>query len=450
MGGEKLVNINFTLIGLGKLGAPIAAAIASTGHRVTGVDQNEEVVHKINAGIAPVDESGLQAILHDVGDSLIATMNLEDALKSADVVGILVPTPSKKDGTFSSEYVLTACKQIGKSLSKRNVAYPLLISVMSTLMPGSMRKQVIPTLEKAIGSKCGEGWNALYTPELVAIGNVVNSFLLPDVVIIGEGLSGGGTKLADMLYEVLLVSRATVNVMPFACAEIAKMAINTFVATKITTANLVSDMCERYPGGDVDLVTRAMGMDSRIGSQYLTAGPPYGGTCFPRDVRAFEELADSLQLQGEMPWGVGRTNRIRTRQIAAKVECKKGDTVAIFGIAFKPGTGCTDGSPSLLLAEWLEREGCTVVGWDPLVASSASMDMWTMEKCLRKADAIVIMNREDAVVQLTHESFLNRKKPLFILDCWRVLRNLLYHAKDGPYASALQHVRYRGLGLRDG
>ncbi len=443
MGKGELVNI--TIVGLGKLGAPIAAAIASRGHDVIGIDKNQEVVDKINKGIPPVDEPHLEQTMKLAGKNFRAFTKLSEGVHGADIIGVLVPTPSMKSGYFSHEHVLNVCRAVGRRI-RGTVAYGnfRLISVMSTLTPGTMENVIRPAMESAIGTPCGDGWELTYNPELVAIGNVIEDYLNPDLVIVGQSDEQAGIDLSNFLLSTMKVEPQQIHCMSFTNAEIVKMSINMFVSAKIAFANILGDLCEKFPFGDVDAVCAAIGADSRIGRKYFTAGMPYGGTCFPRDVQAFEVLCDDNKTRGEVAWAVHRANKFRARKIMNLVRrwCNVGSTVAILGLSYKPYTSCTIGSPSLIVAEQLNDKGYNVVGYDERVDPNdlpETVEFWTLQKCLDEADVIVIANPEVAFERISQSDFRRRKRLGTIVDCWRILRGRIQDTKK-------IRIRFVGVG----
>lgn len=434
--------MRFTMVGLGKLGAPIAAAIASRGHKVCGVDKNQEVVDKVNKGVAPVQEFQLQETMDKVGENIRATTSLMAGLRDADIVGILVPTPSMKNGLFSPQHVWDVCYDIGWHLRKRSGH--LVVSVMSTLIPGTMEKEIKETIEKRSGRPCGDGWSLTYNPELVAIGSVIKDYLNPDLVIIGQSDTQAGTRLANFWLTASNVAPHQLHFMSLTNAEIVKMSINMFVSTKIAFANLLGDLCESFPSGDIDLVSKAVRADSRIGHKYFRAGMPYGGTCFPRDVHAFEELCEDNKVMGEIAWAVRRSNKFRARRIMNHVRswANPDSTIAILGLSYKPGTTCTIGSPSLIVAEQLRDKGYTVVGYNPFIDITDypdGVEFWSLTDCLTHADVIMIATQEPVFRAISQKDFKHRKKLGTIIDCWRILRGKIKDSKK-------IRIRYVGVG----
>ncbi len=279
---------NISVVGLGKLGAPLAAVLAYKGYSVIGVDTNDQYVQLVNQGKAPVVETGLSELIQQSHSRLLATTDYQEAITQTEITFIIVPTPSTPEGGFSLKYVLTAIEQIGKALREKTTFH--LVVLTSTVMPGATLNEVQPALEKFSGKRCGQDFGLCYNPEFIALGSVVRDMLNPDFILMGES-DGRSGDLLTKLYQQVCDNQPKIARMNFVNAELTKLAVNTFVTTKISYANMLSQVCEHLPGSNVDTVTAALGLDSRIGSKYLKGGLGYGGPCFPRDNLAFVHLS---------------------------------------------------------------------------------------------------------------------------------------------------------------
>lgn len=279
--------MNVTVIGLGKLGLPMAALYASVGHTVIGVDKNEALVEQLLHGTFRTDEPEVNTLLQRAGSHLKFQTFVASAVMSADIVFVIVPTPSLADGTFTSEHVVTACQQIGAALYEKTT-YTLVV-IVSTLMPGQMERDVLPALQKTSQKASGMDFGLCYSPEFIALGRVIEGLRDPDYVLIG-GQFQKDTDLLKTFYQTLFVPPAPARVMNFVNAELAKLATNAYLSLKIAYANVLAQICEQLPGAHVDVVTHAVGSDHRVGGAYLRAGLPAGGPCLPRDLVAITAL----------------------------------------------------------------------------------------------------------------------------------------------------------------
>ncbi|MDX1611057.1 MAG: nucleotide sugar dehydrogenase, partial [Candidatus Thermoplasmatota archaeon] len=286
-GGDEPERLS--VIGLGKLGSCMAAVFAAQGYEVVGLDVDPDTVEAVAQGRAPVPEPQLQDTIDRAEGRLTATLDYEEAVQGTDASFIIVPTPSKDDGSFALDYVLDAGRSIGKALAKKE-GYHLVV-LTSTVLPGSTQHGLQEVIEEASGKECGEDFGLCYSPEFIALGSVIQDMLEPDMVLIGESDSHAGDLLAR-IYQRTCTNDPPIQRMNFVNAELAKIALNTFVTTKITFANILAETCENLPGADVDDVTRALGKDTRIGPTYIKGSVGYGGPCFPRDNVALSYLLD--------------------------------------------------------------------------------------------------------------------------------------------------------------
>ncbi|MFN3329538.1 MAG: nucleotide sugar dehydrogenase, partial [Pyrinomonadaceae bacterium] len=286
-----------SVIGLGKLGASMAACFAYRGFEVIGVDISPKVVDAVNSGKAPVQETGLDDLISANKERIRATLSHEEAVLNSDISFVIVPTPSDERGAFSLQYAAWAYKEIGKALAKKNGYHNVVLT--STVLPGSTRQVLMPVLEKESGKKAGKDFGVCYSPEFIALGSVIRDFLNPDFTLIGELDERCGEQL-EQLYSKVVENGAPSARMSIENAELTKIAVNTFVTTKITFANMLAEICEKIPGGNVDVVTKALGMDSRIGHKYLKGALGYGGPCFPRDNIALSFIAKELGVSAEL------------------------------------------------------------------------------------------------------------------------------------------------------
>src|SRR5947209_5455827 len=325
----------FSVVGLGKLGASMAAAIASRGHEVIGVDVNRRAVERMNAGEAPVQETGLHDLIAANRARLEATMSHEEAVLGSELTFVIVPTPSDDRGAFSLQYAAYAFREIGKALAKKSGYHTVVLT--STVLPGATRYGLAPVLERHAGKPCGSGFGLCYSPEFIALGSVIRDFLNPDFLLIGEFDRRAGEHL-EQCYRDILPGHPPVARMTLENAELAKISVNAFVTTKITFANLLAELCGRLPGGDVDVVSAAIGLDSRIGRKYLTGGLGYGGPCFPRDNVALSFLARALGTQADLAEVTDARNRALADSVLTRIQpyIAKGATVAVLGLAYKP------------------------------------------------------------------------------------------------------------------
>jgi len=427
--------MKISVIGLGKLGAPLAAVFASKGFPVIGTDLNPAFVNAINAGGAPVDEPQLQELISENRERLQATVDASAAVAATDVTFVIVPTPSDPDGRFTNRFILDAMQMVGEGL-RRRTAYHVVV-ITSTVMPGSTGGEIRAALELHSGRRVGDGLGLCYNPEFIALGTVVRDMLTPDMILIGESDARAGDML-QRIYERSCDSRPVIRRMNFVNAELTKIAVNTYVTTKISYANMLADICDRLPGADVDAVTQAVGSDSRVGAKYLRGAIGYGGPCFPRDNVAFASLARSLGARADLAEATDTMNRYQVERVLGAVEARlpAGGTVGVLGLSYKPDTAVVEESQGLMLASRLADEGHAVIAFDPkgleaaLAATAGSFaPALSAEDCVRRASLVVVMTPWPEFRAIPVDAFA-RARRLTVVDCWR----LLSQEEIGPVA----------------
>jgi UDPglucose 6-dehydrogenase len=428
---------SYSIIGLGKLGASMAAALASRGHRVVGVDTNPAVVQAVGSGRAPVEEPGVGELLSLHGSRVTATEDAAAAVRETDMTFVVVPTPSEPEGGFSIGYARAAMAAVGQGL--RDKASYHLVVMTSTVLPGATRHGLIPVLEEASGRRAGENFGVCYSPEFIALGSVIRDFLNPDFTLVGELDERSGATL-EACYAEVLANGAPCRRMTLENAELAKIALNTFVTTKITFANMLADLCERLPGGDVDEVADALGLDRRIGRRYLTGATSYGGPCFPRDNQALAYLARSLGTSAELAETTDRMNRREVERLLARIGPVEGVRAAVLGLAYKPDTPVVEEAAGIEIARALSAAGARVRAWDPVAGAEAERSLngaaevaGSLAECLDGAELVVVTTGDPAFRGLGADDFAPGAT---IHDAWRILP----HLADAPT------LRYRAVG----
>lgn len=433
---------SISIVGLGKLGAPMAACFAAKGFRVIGVDQDPRKAGAIKRGEAPVFEPGLEELLRVAGDRFTAVQDIEAAVLTTDVTFIVVATPSEPGGGFSLRNVLPACERIGQGLRAKGGFH--LVCLTSTVMPGTTGGAVRSTLEEVSGKRVGYDFGLCYNPEFVALGSVIHDFMNPDFLLIGESDRRSGDILETIYKEVCENTPATAR-MNCINAEIAKLAVNTYVTTKISFANMLARMCERLPEANVDAVTAALGLDSRIGPKYLKGAVSYGGPCFPRDNLALAALARQVGAPADIAQVTDRFNRSQITWLADLVEnySLPGGTAGILGLTYKPNTDVVEEAVGFLLARELATRGIAVVAYDPAGnrSSASALDQQvrlaaTAQECIDEADVVVLATPWREFCTIPREQWARHSPPRIVIDCWRALTHLDNH--DG--------VRYLCLG----
>jgi UDPglucose 6-dehydrogenase len=434
---------DIAVIGLGKLGGSMAACLASRGFNVIGVDVSAKGVEALNAGRAPAQETGLDDLVRKNKERIRGTMSHEDAVLHSDLSFVIVPTPSDERGAFSLQYAAYAFEAIGKALAKRDRYHTVVLT--STVLPGSTRFGLLPILEKFSGKRCGPDFGLCYSPEFIALGTVIRDFLNPDFLLIGEFDDRSGATLESVLARVAL-NDAPAKRMSIENAELSKIALNSYLTLKISYANMLADLCERIPGGDVDVVTDAIGMDKRIGRRYLTGGFGYGGPCFPRDNVALNFIGKYLEGSTQLLEVNDHFNRTIAPRFVEKLTpyLQEGATVAVLGLAYKPLSYVIEESPGIYLCRALAGRGFRVIGYDPLATEEAHVALRyhalvadSLPACLQDASCVLVTTPDSVYRAIKPEDFLHGKESITIVDFWRCLSD---HVRSHP------SIRYVPIG----
>ena len=416
---KKIISV----VGLGKLGSCMATVYARKGYTVIGVDLNPDTITAINQGQPPVREKNLQEFLHESHERISATTDTHDAVIRSDLTFIIVPTPSKEDGSFSTEYVTSACKEIGLGLSQKQ-GYHLVV-LTSTVLPGDCERDIIPVLEQTSGKKAGQDFGFCYSPLFIAIGSVIQNLLHPDFFLVGESDARAGDIL-EAFYQTVCDNRSVVRRMSIPSAELTKISVNSYVTMKITFANMLGEVASAIPGVNIDDVTSALGHDKRIGSAYLKAGLGYGGPCFPRDNRAFARMAEQRGVQVPFADKTDEYNNSLVNYWVQKIKRVAGiqEPIACIGVSYKPGTDFAEESQAISIAKQLLLEGYPVHVYNPdgnthankLLGSSVTYHE-NLESCIQTTNSIFL--------GLPMRSVVDSLKPLLegrsvkIIDPWR-------------------------------
>jgi len=434
--------MNISVVGLGKLGLCTAACFASKGHRVLGYDSDPQHLAKLMAGECPILEPGLPELLDQARGQLTFVDDVERLVGESEVTLFVVPTPSGADGRFVNDYAETALRRLAPALATKQGFHVL--DMVSTVMPGTSTQVFIPLVEHESGKRCGQDFGFVYNPEFIALGSVIRNFLNPDMVLVGAS-DDRSSAMVRRLYEETCDSAPTIATMSLINAEITKLTLNCYVTMKVSFANELSAICERVPGANVDVVTRAIGADTRVGSKYLRGGVGFGGPCFPRDNVAFQAFArehgHAAQLGPKVVAVNGEVVDRLHREVSAHVGGRA--RVALIGVAYKPGTHIIEESQAVMLARRLVADGCEVVAYDPTAAAIPRSALAGAQltddpyAAIEGARAVVLLldSPEARTLDLDRVERIVAP-PALLLDCWRL--------QPRPSTSRL---RYRALGV---
>jgi UDPglucose 6-dehydrogenase len=352
-----------SVCGLGKLGACMAATFAARGFSVVGVDIDPEKIRKVNAGLPPVDEPLLAETMKEGRERIRATDDPSETV-ATDASFFIPPSPSLPDGSFSTEYLLKAMQPVAKAIRAAGKKGHIFVC-SSTTTPGAVDSVLIPMLEKETGWKCGREFGVCYNPEFIALGNVINGLLEPDLVLIGESDPESGAALEE-LYRSYTRNKCRIVRMSIISAELTKISVNSYITMKISFTNQLRMIAEQFSKANINAILDAIGTDTRIGQKYLRAGLSFGGPCFPRDNRLLAYTAREAGLQAPLAEASDQVNELTKSSLLQKVTSlvPSGATVLVLGMSYKPDTYITEESAGLHLAQNLKRQGYRVLVHD--------------------------------------------------------------------------------------
>jgi UDPglucose 6-dehydrogenase len=423
------MNQCISIVGLGKLGIPMAACVAAKGFQVIGVDTEASRVEAINRGRAPILEPGLPDILDAAQGRLRATEDIVAAVAASELTFIVVPTPSDPDGWLSLRHVLPVAQAIGRAVREKKEFH--LVVLTSTVMPGATDGEIHSALERASGKRCGVGFGLCYGPLFIALGSVICDFLNPDFVLIGESDPRSGATL-EAFYKKVCNNNPRVVRMAIINAELTKLSVNTYLTTKISFANMLARICEKLWGADVDVVTEALGLDVRIGQKFSKGAVSYGGPCFPRDNLALAALARRIGTSADIAETTDRFNRGQVRLLGDLVLFHtNGGVAGILGLTYKPNTDVVEAAAGLQLAEDLLTRGLELIVYDPWGNENARRVLGERVRfaesavdCIQRADAVVVATPWPEFACLAPEVWIRAGSPRIVIDCWNVLTQL--------------------------
>jgi UDPglucose 6-dehydrogenase len=363
--------MNITVIGSGYVGLVSGTCFAEVGNRVTCVDIDPVKIEKLNKGIIPIFEAGLETmVLNNVKNkNLFFTTELSEALKNSDIVFIAVGTPMGDDGSADLKYVLSVAKSIGQLIQKR------LIVVDKSTVPVGTADKVKAVVQKGLDDRgVNIEFDVVSNPEFLKEGAAIVDFMKPDRVVIGADSKYAFKKMKE-LYSPFFKSRDRFITMDIRSAEMTKYAANAMLATKISFMNEIANICEKV-GADANQVRLGIGADNRIGYSFIYPGVGYGGSCFPKDVKALTKIAKENGYTAELITAVEDVNNAQKLVIAQKIITRFGEdltgfTFGIWGLAFKPGTDDMREAPAIYVIKELVKRGAKIRAYDPKAVNEA-------------------------------------------------------------------------------
>jgi len=431
--------MKIAVIGTGYVGLVAGACLSETGNDVVCADIDERKIARLNAGEIPIYEPGLEPLIENnlAAGRLSFTTDVPAAVKASEVVFIAVGTPPDEDGSADLKHVLAVARTIGESMNGEKV-----VITKSTVPVGTARlvRQEIEKTAKHPVHVCSN-------PEFLKEGAAVEDFMKPDRVVLGVDSEHAAEVLRD-LYAPFVRTGASVLIMDVPSAEITKYAANSMLATRISFMNMVARLCEAT-GANVDSVRRGVGSDGRIGTSFLFPGIGYGGSCFPKDVKALVKTMREMGVDASILEAVEDLNASQKTTLLDRLTAKLGDdltgkVIAVWGLAFKPNTDDMREAPSIVTIEGLLERGARVVAHDPVAEEEAHRHFGdrigyvkTNYEALDGADALVI-----------HTEWLPYRHPDFARMREVMARPLIFDGRNlyDPDAVADEGFEYHSIG----
>ena len=408
--------MKIAIVGTGYVGLVTGTCFAEIGVNVTCVDTNSEKIESLQKGVIPIYENGLEEmVLRNVkAKRLKFTTSLESCLNDVEVIFSAVGTPPDEDGSADLSYVLEVARTIGRHMNQ----YKLVVT-KSTVPVGTARRVRAAIQEELDKRGVTIEFDVASNPEFLKEGNAISDFMNPDRVVVGVE-SARAEKLMSKLYKPFLLNNFRVIFMDIPSAEMTKYAANSMLATRISFMNDIANLCELV-GADVNMVRSGIGSDTRIGRKFLYPGIGYGGSCFPKDVKALIKTAEQNGYTMRVLRAVEEVNEAQKSVLFDKLMKQfngelKGKTIALWGLAFKPETDDMREAPGLVLIDKLLKAGCQVRAYDPAA----------MDECKRRIGDVIYYARDmyDAVLDADVLMLITEWKE-FRLPSWAVVKKTM-------------------------
>lgn len=428
-----------SVFGMGHVGL-ITAVMLGRFFDVICVEIDEEKLIRLRGGEVIFYEPGFDQTFNKVRDKLEFTDDASYAINTSDISFIAVGTPTKTDHSQDHSYLASVLQSIGEALKEKDSRH--LVVIKSTILPGTSENLVIPILEHSSGKKHGEGFSVLINPEFSREGEALHDLQTPDKIVIGAHDFSTMNDFEEILKMVYVKNNVPLIKTNYVNAEMIKYAQNAFLATKISFINTIANMCEKIPSADVEIISKALGLDHRISSHFLRAGLGYGGSCLPKDIEVLSNLGRKIGYEPTLLDVVALVNEHQPQRVVTTAEEHLGSlldqVVSLLGLAFKPGTDDIREAPSLRVIESLLEKGAKVRVYDPKALSKVENIFGNLieyykstEDCLDGSDCCILVTEWDEFRSLKPDIFLKMKTP-FVIDGRRGISHISkvveYHA----------------------
>jgi UDPglucose 6-dehydrogenase len=419
--------MKIAVIGLGFVGLSLTSVLASKGNNVVGIDVDTEKCKKICDGISPFFEPDLEKILKIGLKKKLIISDDFSLIKDCDMIFVAVGTPQKSNGAIELSMIKKAVESVGKILSKTKKNSIVLIK--STVIPGTMQNVILPILEKRSGKKAGKEFGLISNPEFLRESSAIRDTKFPHVIVLG-GYQTKFMKKAKRFFSKLHPN-VSIIITNHQTAEMIKYANNSFLATKISFINQLSNICQNIPGANIDDIAKTIGLDPRIGALFLNAGPGYGGSCLPKDMKALINFADTIGINPTLLNAVEKTNQKQMQNIVSLMEKTLGTLaskrITVLGTAFKSNTDDIRDSIAIELIKKLLKKKSRIIIYDPKAMKNTKgvfgekiIYARSVTEALNKSQCVILMTHWKQFEKLNNNSIKHMNKK-FIIDCRRIL-----------------------------
>ncbi|ELY40280.1 UDP-glucose 6-dehydrogenase AglM [Natronorubrum tibetense] len=390
--------MHVSIVGSGYVGTTVAACLADLGHDVVNIEIDEGIVETINAGEAPIHESGLEErIAEHAGTNLRATSDYA-AVRDTDVTFLCLPTPQADDGSLDLAIMQAGSESLGRALAEKDDDH--LVVVKSTVLPGTTEDVVGPILEEESGKRIGSGLELAMNPEFLRMGTAVSDFLEPDKVVVGATSEGAAATLRELYSPIIAREGTDLVETDIREAELIKYANNAFLASKVSLVNELGNIAKEY-AADAYEVLEAVGLDDRISARFMRSGLGWGGSCFPKDVDALRAGARDQGYDPALLDAVVAVNDAQPQRLVDLLEnhvSLEGAHIAVLGLSFKPGTDDIRKSRALDVLEHLDARGARPVAYDPVAVENVREKHPDLEVEYADSAAAALEGADGAVV----------------------------------------------------
>ncbi len=393
---NKIKNLN--VIGLGKLGACMAVCFADSGFKVLGYDNNEKSIDTLKKFKPHIIEHDFSKYLSKNKRNLNFTSDINDITTNSNYTFIIVPTPSLKNHTFDNSYLINVLTNLSKSLKKNKIKQHHFF-INSTVMPGSCKNTFIPLIEKYSGLKFNINFTISYNPEFIALGSVIKDFLNPDFLLIGRS-SKIDTDILVHIYKKVCKNKPKFCDMSLTSAEITKISLNSYITMKISFANMIGNIADKFDDVSAYDITRALGSDKRVSPYYITPGLPFAGPCFPRDNKAFDALLSKIKVNCKLPRQTDNFNDFYNKYIIEKIKkrinSKKNiNTIGVYGLSFKKGSNVTEKSIAKLILKSFKKKYKIIIFDNSFSEKYENHNIVNDIKVFSKKSDIILINHNE-------------------------------------------------------